>query len=311
MAFVKLDTRILESTLWIERDCREIFITALLMALPREFLDGQPQIEVRSLNPTGFVVPPGWYGFIDAAGVGIARRALVETEKGLDALEKLGNTDQESRTSDFEGRRLVRVNGGFIVLNFMKYRDKDTTSAERQRRYRDRQREQSAGNVTRNGNGVTRDSLLAEAEVRGQSTEESKAISPAEVEKPLEPEQAKATASLAGTACRMMREAGCARTNPGHQGLLDALAEGITPQTLAHTVHEAIDAGKKDPFAYAITTARNRLAESKAQGGHHAKPGKNGSRSRSAPERVQDAIDAGNASDKGRTLEGSFTRRPG
>lgn len=138
MAFVKLDTRILESTLWIERDCREVFITALLMAMPREFLHEQEQLEVRTLKETGFTVPPGWYGFVDAAGIGIVRRAMVDTELGMDALEKLGSADPESRTADFSGRRLVRVNGGFIVLNFMKYRDKDNTSAERARRYRER-----------------------------------------------------------------------------------------------------------------------------------------------------------------------------
>jgi len=140
MAFVKLDTGILDSTLWIERVQREVFITSLLLAQPREIHEPMPQYEVSSLEQTGFIVPPGWYGFVAAAGTGILRRALVDTEEGMKALEALGNEDLESRTSDFGGRRLVRVNGGFIVLNFFKFRDKDHTAAERMRRLRERRK---------------------------------------------------------------------------------------------------------------------------------------------------------------------------
>jgi hypothetical protein len=138
MPFVKLDTGILNSTLWFERTHREVFITALLMAEPFEAIEPIEQIEVRSLDLTGFVVPPGWYGFVPAAGVGIARRALVDTAEGLDALEVLGSPDHESRTSEFEGRRLVRVDGGYLVLNYMKYRDRDYSAAERMRKLRAR-----------------------------------------------------------------------------------------------------------------------------------------------------------------------------
>lgn len=65
----------------------------------------------------------------------------------------------------------------------------------------------------------------------------------------------------AGLACRLMREAGCGQTNPSHPDLLAALAEGVTPQVLAHTVREAIAANVRKPFAYAITTARGRRAD--------------------------------------------------
>jgi hypothetical protein len=152
MAFVKLDTGILNSTLWVDRESREVFLTALLMALPHEVTEPTPQIEVRSLKYTGFVVPPGWYGFVPAAGVGIIRQAIVEEEAGLNALERLGAPDSESRSHEFGGRRLVRVNGGYLLLNFIRYRDKDHTAAERMKRYRDRKRQP----VTRNVDDVTR-----------------------------------------------------------------------------------------------------------------------------------------------------------
>ena len=140
MAFVKLDCGLLRSSLWVNRDHRSLFLTSLLMAEPYEVIEPMPQLEARSLKETGWCVPPGWYGMIGAAGVGIIRQDGMNQEEGLDALELLGAPDQESRSQDFEGRRLVRVDGGYIVLNFMKYRDKDHTAAIRQQRLRDRKR---------------------------------------------------------------------------------------------------------------------------------------------------------------------------
>ena len=128
----------LDSTIWLDRAARELFITALLMAEPHELIEPAKQIKVRTLEETGFVIPPGWYGLIRAAGIGIIHRAGMETENGLSALERLGEPEMESRTPDFEGRRLVRIAGGFIALNFAKYREKDHTSAERSKRYREK-----------------------------------------------------------------------------------------------------------------------------------------------------------------------------
>lgn len=165
MPFVKLDTGILDSTLWVERECREVFITALLLAEPYELLHELPQIAVRNLELTGFMVPPGWYGFVDAAGVGIVRRSLVAPELGMMALEQLGSPDPESRSTDFEGRRLVRVAGGFIVLNFMKYRDRDYTSAERSKRYRERHKQLNKPQIPSHRDPPVRDRDITQAEV--------------------------------------------------------------------------------------------------------------------------------------------------
>ncbi len=137
MSFVKLDCGILDSTLWSDRLAKEMFITALLMAEPFELREEQRQIRVRTLEETGFVVPVGWYGLVRAAGIGIVRRAGLEVEEGLSALERLGNPEMESRTPSFEGRRLVRIAGGYIALNYNLYREKDHTSAERSKRYRE------------------------------------------------------------------------------------------------------------------------------------------------------------------------------
>lgn len=153
MAYVKLDTGILNSTLWIDRECREIFITALLMGEPFEATEPMPTYEVRSLDRTPFEVPPGWYGFVHAAGIGIIRSAMADTGEGMKALERLAAPDPESRSQEFDGRRLVRVDGGYIILNFFKYRDRDHTAATRSARYRERKKK----NATRNVVAITRD----------------------------------------------------------------------------------------------------------------------------------------------------------
>ncbi len=130
MPFVKLDCAILDSSLWLDREARDVFLTALLMAVPREIADELAQLEVSSGKPSGWLVPPGSYGLVEAAGVGIVRRAGFAATKapglrpadGLAALARLGEPESESRSPAFDGRRLVRVDGGYLVLNYMTYR---------------------------------------------------------------------------------------------------------------------------------------------------------------------------------------------
>lgn len=172
MPFVKLDCGILNSTLWVDRSAREIFITALLMAEPREIVTELPQIAVGSLEFTGWSVPPGWYGFVEAAGPGIINRAGMDDARGplyvkaLEALARLGEPDPESRSHAFDGRRLVRVDGGFVVLNFVNYRDKDATTADRSKRWRERQKLKAATRVTVTPTRVIRHQAEAEAEAK-------------------------------------------------------------------------------------------------------------------------------------------------
>lgn len=136
MPFVKLDAAILDSTVWLDKSARDVFITALLMAVPRTFPEPMQQLGVRALEPTGWDVPPGVYGFVEAAGAAICRRAIVPDDDGITALERLGAPEAGGKSSDFDGRRLARVNGGYLVLNYMRYRQKDHTAAERMRRHR-------------------------------------------------------------------------------------------------------------------------------------------------------------------------------
>lgn len=173
--FVKIDTGILQSSLWIGRDTRSLFLTGLFMAEPFELTDPAPQLHVRDLRFTGWTIPPGWYGFIRAAGTAIiAKDGIADMEQGLCLLEQLCAPDPDSRSADYEGRRLARIDGGYIVLNYFKYRDRDFGAADRMRRLRQRRRHggsapgleagleaptvtPNARNVTANKrNGVTR-----------------------------------------------------------------------------------------------------------------------------------------------------------
>ncbi len=167
MPFVKLDCRILDSSLWIDRESREIFITALLMAVPTA-LDSQADvyepIDGNEVEP--WYIQPGEYGLVEASGGAICRRACIEPEIGLEALKRLCSPEVDSRSTDFSGRRMARIDGGFLILNFRKYRDKDHTAAERQRRYREKKRNA----VSSQDNGVTlRNITEAEAEAEADT----------------------------------------------------------------------------------------------------------------------------------------------
>ncbi len=174
MPFVKLDCALLDSTLWVDRPAREVFLTALLMGEPYTLESDEKEIETRTLERTDFIVPAGKYGFVRAAGTGIGRRAgLDDKDEVLDALERLASPEADSRSPEFDGRRLVRINGGFIILNWEKYRRKDHTAAERQRRHRERNPKPGKSNaVTSHHNTVTsREVTEGEGEGRGERGE--------------------------------------------------------------------------------------------------------------------------------------------
>jgi hypothetical protein len=171
LAFLKLDCGILNSTIWYDKPARDIFLTALLMARPCRLSKPIEQLDVHTMKPTGFVLPAGDYGFVDAAGPGIVHKALVEHAEGMAALDRLGSPEAGSRTSVHAGRRLIRIDGGYIAVNYDAYRRKDHTAALRMKRLRAKKRDA----VTSRSNAVTRRNVTqaeeeAEAEaVKGPS----------------------------------------------------------------------------------------------------------------------------------------------
>lgn len=118
MPFVKLDAGILDSTLWLsDSDVRIVFITMLAMANSE--------------------------GLVEATAPGIARRANLSIETVREAIGELEAPDEDSRTLEDEGRRIMRVDGGYQVVNYLKYRNKDYTATERKRKERDRKRQEA------------------------------------------------------------------------------------------------------------------------------------------------------------------------
>ena len=118
MPFVKLDTGILDSSLWSEpaQTCK-CWVTLLAM-----------------MDSTGLV---------RSTAPGIAKRAHLSLKHTVAALATFEAPDEHSRSLNDEGRRIKRIDGGYQVINSEKYRKYDYTAAERMKRHRQR--------VTRNG----------------------------------------------------------------------------------------------------------------------------------------------------------------
>jgi hypothetical protein len=90
-------------------------------------------------------------GMVDASITGLAayaRLPLATVEKALAVLEA---PDPHSRSQEFEGRRVARKEGGWVVLNHLKYRDrikgeyKRAANAARVRKHRAKQQAKYPG----------------------------------------------------------------------------------------------------------------------------------------------------------------------
>ena len=95
--YTKLFSSITDSTVWREPDrTRLVWITMLAMS------DAD--------------------GHVAASVPGLADRARVPLEDCLKALDAFRSPDEWSRTKEFDGRRIVDVDGGWQLLNHAKYR---------------------------------------------------------------------------------------------------------------------------------------------------------------------------------------------
>jgi hypothetical protein len=106
--YTKLFETILDSTIWLEsKETRLVWITMLAMK-SREHV-------------------------VEASLPNLADRAKVTVEECAAALKILAMPDRWSRTKEFEGRRIKEVEGGWLILNGQRYRDR--MSAEDRREY--------------------------------------------------------------------------------------------------------------------------------------------------------------------------------
>ena len=119
MSYAKLHSSILDSTIWLEpHHVVRVWIAMLAMK--------------------------DQHGVVAASIPGLAVRARVELTECEEALAKFMSPDPYSRTKDFDGRRIEEVDGGWQLLNHVKYREIDSEDdrrrkdAERQQRFRAR-----------------------------------------------------------------------------------------------------------------------------------------------------------------------------
>ena len=105
--FVKLFSSITDSTIWSEpASTRLVWITMLAMS-----------------NAKGEV----W-----ASIPGLAHRANVPLTDCQVALDTLLSPDRYSRTTEHEGRRIQAIDGGWQVLNYIKFREIKDEAAQRE-----------------------------------------------------------------------------------------------------------------------------------------------------------------------------------
>jgi len=92
-------------------------------------------------------------GYVHCAEPSLALMARVSPEDCAKAVKILEGPDVYSRTPDDEGKRVTKCNGGWIILNYEKHRNRLSddstafTNRERVKRYRERQKDVT-GNVT-------------------------------------------------------------------------------------------------------------------------------------------------------------------
>lgn len=83
-------------------------------------------------------------GIVEGSVPGLANLCRLQPAEMRAALEKLASPDPDSRSPEFEGRRIKKIEGGWRLLNYEKYRQKavagEGSRAPYYRAYRARKR---------------------------------------------------------------------------------------------------------------------------------------------------------------------------
>jgi hypothetical protein len=155
MGFTKLFDSLVYSTIWREdKHTKIVWITMLAIA--------------------------NQHGEVLVSVPGLADAARVSLEECRDALAILKAPDPDSRTTTNEGRRIEHIDGGFLILNYQKYR---AIRSEDDRRTQVRQavqrhRAKNSAVITRNPSKPRK--AQAEAEAEAVRTKEKGAAPPKE-----------------------------------------------------------------------------------------------------------------------------------
>ena len=146
--YTKLFGSIVASTIWREDDkTRLVWITMLAIA--------------------------NRHGEVEASVPGLADLSRVSVDECRQALSKLESPDPDSRSSEMDGRRIEKVEGGWRLINHAKYRAKLSVDERReyltQKKREQRARQQMSTNVN---SGQTESTPSTQAEADTKSKEE-------------------------------------------------------------------------------------------------------------------------------------------
>jgi len=149
MPFVKLDCKILYSSIWAETpETKTVWITMLALADQN--------------------------GIVPATAPGISIAAVVSLEATRKALAIFESPDPDSKSLENKGRRVERVDGGYKILNYESYRSFNYSMKDEavyMREYRDKKKKESELKDNKSYNVITKSLLSASA-----SASESKTI---------------------------------------------------------------------------------------------------------------------------------------
>lgn len=113
------------------------------------------------------------YGIVSASIPGLAHVAHISEEGCRRAITKLESPDPDSRTPDFEGRRIEPIEGGWRVLNYEKYRNmlslEERKEYNRIKQQESRSRRQTLSKNVKDGQGRSALSIQAEAKAEAES----------------------------------------------------------------------------------------------------------------------------------------------
>ena len=150
--YTKLFNSILLSSIWGEDDAtRIVWITMLAMA--------------------------DRFGRVEAAIPGLSHIARVPIDACEKAVKTLESPDPHSRSTEFEGRRIEKVDGGWVLLNHEKYRAK-LSEDERREYFRVKKREQRQKPVqnVKDNDPLVKNVTQAEADAEADAEANSKSI---------------------------------------------------------------------------------------------------------------------------------------
>ena len=149
--YTKLFNSILASTIWREDNTtRIVWITLLAMA--------------------------DKHGVAEGSVPGLADFARVPVEDCRMALARLSAPDPDSRSQEFEGRRIEAVDGGWRLLNHAKYREK--LSADERREYNRVKKAEERARKSANVKVVNDESALSAHTEAEADTEASTPLTP-------------------------------------------------------------------------------------------------------------------------------------